>query len=170
MNNEGFRQAVSDIVALARWLRARGAPSVGVIGVSLGGYTSALLATVSRDFDFVMPMTPLASIADFAREQGRLGERENATAQHAALERANWIVSPMARPSLVPASRALVVAAEFDRITPTAHAARIAAHFGCPTLTIPGGHLLQFGRSAAFRRLVGMLQHEGILPRRRPRP
>jgi pimeloyl-ACP methyl ester carboxylesterase len=170
LTNEGFRQAVADLTSLARWLRERGAPHVGVMGMSLGGYTASLLATVSRDLDFVMPMIPLASIADFAREQGRLGEGEQADAQHAALERANWVVSPLARPLLLPASRALVVAAEHDRITPRAHAARIAAHFGCALLTIPGGHLVQLGRSEAFRGLAAMLEREGILaPRRRRR-
>jgi pimeloyl-ACP methyl ester carboxylesterase len=185
LTNEGFRQAVADVVALARWLRARGAPHVGVIGVSLGGYTSALVATVSRaadpaspggarprriaDIDFVMPMIPLASIADFAREQGRLGVGALADEQHAALERANWIVSPLARPLALPASRALVVAAAHDRITPAAHAARIANHFACELVTIPGGHLLQLGRAEAFRALTAMLAREGIIADRRRR-
>ncbi|HEU4537520.1 MAG TPA: hypothetical protein VFS00_25550, partial [Polyangiaceae bacterium] len=41
---EGFRQAMSDLRTLAGWLRGRGSPSVGVMGMSLGGYTSALAA------------------------------------------------------------------------------------------------------------------------------
>jgi pimeloyl-ACP methyl ester carboxylesterase len=170
MTNEGFRQAVADIVALARWLRARGAPHVGVMGMSLGGYTSSLLATVSRDLDFVMPMIPLASVADFAREQGRLGTGAQADAQHAALERANWVVSPLARPLALPRERAIVVAAEHDRITPSAHAQRIATHFGCELVMIPGGHLVQLGRSEAFRALATMLEREGIIPTRPVRP
>ncbi len=163
LTNEGFRQAVADVVSLARWLRARGAPHVGVMGMSLGGYTTSLLATVSRDIDFVMPMIPLASIADFAREQGRLGIGAQADVQHAALERANWVVSPLARPLAVPPARALIVAAEHDRITPTAHARRLATHFGCTLITIPGGHLVQLGRSEAFRALSAMLAREGII-------
>jgi pimeloyl-ACP methyl ester carboxylesterase len=139
------------------------------MGMSLGGYTSSLIATVSRDIDFVMPMIPLASIADFAREQGRLGVGAEADLQHAALERANWIVSPLARPPMLPASRALVIAAEHDRITPTSHARRIAGHFGCELVTIPGGHLVQLGRSEAFRGLAAMLEREGIIAAR-PRP
>jgi acetyl esterase/lipase len=166
VTNEGFRQAVSDVVSLARWLRARGAPHVGVMGMSLGGYTSSLLATVSRDIDFVMPLLPLASIADFARDQGRLGLGEMADVQHAALERANWIVSPLARPLVLPPSRALVVAGEHDRITPSAHARRIATHFGCELVTIPGGHLVQLGRAEAFRGLASMLEREGIIEAR----
>ncbi|MBS2019489.1 MAG: hypothetical protein JST00_41890 [Deltaproteobacteria bacterium] len=168
MTNEGFRQAVGDILALARWLRARGAPHVGVMGMSLGGFTTSLLATVTRgELDFAMPMIPLASVADFAREQGRLGEGERADAQHAALERANRIVSPLARPLAIPKERTLVVAAEHDRITPSAHARRIAGHFGCEMLLFPGGHLVQLGRSEAFRALGDLLEGEGVIP---PRP
>jgi pimeloyl-ACP methyl ester carboxylesterase len=168
LTNEGFRQAVGDIRTVIRWLRRRGAPHVGVIGMSLGGYTSALLATVTDEIDFVMPMIPLASIADFAREQGHLGTGPQADEQHAALERANWIVSPLARPLKLPKHRALVVAAEHDRITPVAHAERIATHFDCELLTIAGGHLLQLGRSDAFRALASLLERESIIaPRRR---
>ena len=167
LTNEGFRQAVADVGALARWLRERGAPQVGVMGMSLGGYTTALLATVLPDLDFAVPMIPLASVADFAREQGQLGEGAAADAQHAALERANWVVSPFARPPLVPSSRMLVVSAERDRITGPPHAHRLAAHFGAPLVTIPGGHLVQLGRKAAFRALGTMLEEAGIIA---PRP
>jgi pimeloyl-ACP methyl ester carboxylesterase len=167
LTNEGFRQAVADLRSLVGWFRRRGAPHVGVIGMSLGGYTAALLATVSDEIDFVMPMIPLASIADFAREQGRLGIGNDADAQHAALERANWVVSPLARPGKVDRSRALVVAAEHDRITPAAHASRIAKHLDCALLTIEGGHLLQLGRGDAFRGLASLLERAGILS---PRP
>ncbi len=169
VTNEGFRQAVFDVRALARWLRARGAPHVGVMGMSLGGFTAALLATVCHDIDFVVPMIPLASVADFAREQGTLGEGTEARAQHEALELAHRSVSPLARPLLLPASRSVVVAAEQDRVTPSHHARRIAAHFGCEIVTISGGHLLQFGRSEAFRSLARMLEREGIVAARSAR-
>jgi pimeloyl-ACP methyl ester carboxylesterase len=126
-------------------------PSVGVMGMSLGGYTTSLLATVERGLEFAAPIIPLASLADFAREQGRLGHGEEARRQHAALEEANRIVSPFARPSLVPAGRVLIVAAEADRITPPAHAERLARHFAAEIVRFEGGHLLQFGRGDAFR-------------------
>ena len=169
LTNEGFRQAVTDIRTLVRWLRDRGAPKVGVIGMSLGGYTSALTATVTDEIDFVMPLVPLASIADFAREQGRLGDGPLAEEQHTAPERANWIVSPLARPLMVPTCRALVVAAEYDRTTPVAHATRIARHFDCEMLSIAGGHLVQIGRAEAFRALAALLEREGIIAPRRAR-
>lgn len=165
--NEGFRQAAADIVGLANWLRERGAPAVGVIGFSLGGYTSSLLATVTDAIDFVVPMIPLASVADFAREQGQLGTGAEVEEQHAALEKANWIVSPLARPLRVPKNRALVVAAENDCITPQSHARRLATHFDCEMMTIAGGHLVQIGRGDAYRAFGRMLVREGIVSGKR---
>jgi dienelactone hydrolase len=164
LTNEGFRQAVTDIRSLAAWLRRRGAPHVGIMGMSLGGYTAALVATVEGAVDFVVPIIPLASIADFARDRGHLGAGAEAVAQHAALERVNRVVSPLARPLRVAAERALVVAAENDRITPVAHAARIATHFGCTMTTMRGGHLVQIGRSDAFRAIAALLERAGIIP------
>lgn len=149
--NEGFRQAIADLRVLIDVLRERGAPSVGVMGMSLGGYTTSLLATLNEDLSFAVPIIPLASIADFARDQGRLGTGEQAALQHRALEAANAVVSPLARPGLVSPERMLVVGAEADRITPIAHAERLAQHFQAPLLRVPGGHLMQVWRREAFR-------------------
>jgi dienelactone hydrolase len=155
--NEGFRQAIIDIRALIAHLRARGAPSVGVMGMSLGGYTTSLLSTIDPDLAFAAPIIPLASVADFALEQGRLGHGESALAQRDALEEATRIVSPFARPSLVPRGRMMILAAEADHITPIAHAERLARYFDARMVRFTGGHLLQFGRAEAFRALGSWL-------------
>jgi pimeloyl-ACP methyl ester carboxylesterase len=161
--NEGFRQVVTDLRSLAGILRGRGATAVGVMGMSLGGYSTALLATLQADLAFAVPLIPLASVADFARDQGRLGTGENAALQHAALEAANRVVSPFARPSLVPSDRVLIAAAVADRVTPIAHAERLAAHFDVPLLRVHGGHLLQTWRGAGFRAVKEMLRKSGII-------
>jgi pimeloyl-ACP methyl ester carboxylesterase len=153
VTNEGFRQAVFDLRALIGLLRERGAPHVGVMGMSLGGYTTSLLATIDPDVSFAVPIIPLASLADFAEEQGRLGTGEEARLQHDALEEANQIVSPFTRPSVVAPRRVLIVAGSADRITPPTHAERLAKHFGASIVRFEGGHLLQFGRAAAFRKV-----------------
>jgi dienelactone hydrolase len=161
--NEGFRQAMGDLRGLVGWLVDRGAPSVGVMGMSLGGYTTSLAATVEPRIGFAVPIIPLASIADFARDQGRLGEGEQMEVQHAALEAANWVVSPLARKAKVPSDRILVIGAEADRITPMAHAERLARHFDARLHRLPGGHLLQFGRREAFLEVGRMLRRLGLM-------
>ena len=163
VTNEGFRQVVADLRSLAGILRARGATHVGVTGMSLGGYSTALLATLEADLAFAVPLIPLASVADFARDQGRLGAGEGAALQHAALEAANRVVSPFARPSLVPPERMVIAAADADRVTPIAHAERLAAHFDVPLLRVHGGHLLQTWRATAFREMKAMLRKNGIV-------
>jgi pimeloyl-ACP methyl ester carboxylesterase len=168
--NEGFLQAMADVRALIGFLRARGAPQVGAMGMSLGGYATALLATVEPELGFAVPIIPLASIADFARDQGRLGTTEQARLQHAALEAANAVVSPLARAPLVAKERLLVIGADADAITPIAHAERIASHWGAPLVRIPGGHLLQFGRGDAFRAVGKMLGRIGCIQGPTDRP
>ena len=161
--NEGFRQAVHDLRALADLLRDRGASAVGVMGMSLGGYTTSLLATVMPDLAFAVPIIPLASIADFARDGGRLvGTPAEQRLQHEALEAAHRVVSPLARAPRVPSDRVLVLAAEGDRITPVSHARRIADHFGAPLELFVGGHVLQLGRASAFRSIGRMLGRLGL--------
>jgi pimeloyl-ACP methyl ester carboxylesterase len=163
LTNEGFRQVVADLRSLVAILRERGAPSVGVMGMSLGGYSTALLATLEPDLSFAVPLIPLASVADFARDQGRFGVGRRAELQHAALEAANRVVSPLSRPRLLPKERMLIVGAEADRVTPIAHAERLASHFDVPLLRVVGGHLVQTWRGEAFRAIREMLRREGIL-------
>lgn len=161
---EGFRQAMGDLRALVTWLEVRGAPSVGVMGMSLGGYTTALLATVDARLSFAVPFIPLASIADFAQEGGRLvGTPAEQRRQHDLLEAAYAVVSPLSRPVRVPSAGRLVVAGRADRITPLSHAERIAAHFEAPLEVFPGGHLLQLGRRRSFRAVGRMLGELGLL-------
>ncbi len=157
--NEGFRQAVFDLRALVRALYERGHPEVGVLGMSLGGYTAALAATVEPRLAFVVPVIPLACLADFSREQGFLvGSPDEVATLHRLLERVHRVVSPFAGPSRVPRERVLVVGARADRITPIAHARRIARHCGAELFAFRGGHLLQLGRRESFERVFALLE------------
>ena len=158
-SNEGFRQLIADLRNFVRWLREQGHPEVGVMGMSLGGYTAALLATVEPGLSFCVPVIPLASLADFVREQGQLSSSpEIAAREHALLERIYRVVSPLERRPLIAPSRTLVVAGKADRITPVTHARKLAAHFGSQLVSWHGGHLLQLGRNAAFRRVETLLR------------
>lgn len=159
---EGFRQAIYDLRWLIRWLLQRGAPSVGVLGMSLGGYTTALLSTVEPRISFAVPLVPLASLADFARDGGRLvGTAEQQALQYEALETVFRVVSPLGRPAAIPSEQIVILAGEADRITPVAHAQRLANHLGASLEIFPGGHLLQLGRAQALApisRILGTIR------------
>lgn len=160
---EGFRQAIDDLQALTRFLLDRGAPAVGAMGMSLGGYTVALLATVDPLLRFAAMMIPLASFADVARAAGRLvGSPEEQLVQHELIERAHAVVSPFSRKPAVEPGASLVIGGEADRITPLAHAERLAQHFDCALVKFPGGHLLQVGRSDGFRAIGRLMRERGM--------
>jgi pimeloyl-ACP methyl ester carboxylesterase len=166
ITNEGFRQAIGDLSDFIRWLRDRGHPTVGAMGMSLGGYTTALAATADDELSFAVPIIPLASIADTARRHGRLGKTPAQTeAQFRALEAVYRIASPLHRAPVIAASNILVIAGERDQITPLTHARAIAEHFGCRIETWPGGHLVQYGRSDKFRSVGRFLNEIGVISR-----
>lgn len=148
---EGFAQAVSDLRSLVAWLSRQGSPRVGTFGMSLGGYTASLLATVDERADFTVLMVPLASLADVYFEH-RAGRPEAPPEWvRPRIEDAYKVVSPFARRPRVDPASALVLAANGDRITPITHAERLRAHLGEADMHVfPGGHLLQAGRGRAF--------------------
>jgi dienelactone hydrolase len=171
--NEAFAHAIRDLRALVDWLYRRGAPAVGAMGMSLGGYTTALLATCEPRLSFAVPMIPMASLADVMWGHGE-GRPSRARAERAgvtgnALEAAFAIHCPLNRAPLVPFDRRFIIAGLGDRITPPEQAKKLAAHWGDPRQHwFPGGHLMQFKRREAFRVLRWFLIETGVVSGRRP--
>jgi pimeloyl-ACP methyl ester carboxylesterase len=176
--NEGFGQAIHDLRALAMWLRAHGASAVGAMGMSLGGYTTSLWASVAGPddaggLDFAVAMIPAVSMA---RLFWRHGEH-NATRRKAAdagitedlLADAFAVHAPTTRPVRLPAARLAVIAGRGDRITPPEQAETLAQHWGVAPLWFDGGHLAQVGRAEALRTVRRQLCALG-LPGRTFRP
>lgn len=161
--NEAFAQAVWDLRALVSWLRARGAPSVGVAGMSLGGYTTALAATVDTTLDFAIPFIPVADMTDVVVDHEALRGTKVPRSLIEAGKRSMHVVRPLARKPAIPGDRVLVVAAENDRIAQRSHAELLARHFGAELVTFPGAHLLQFGRREGFGAIARFLAKRGVL-------
>jgi len=166
---EGFRQLVFDHRALFEYFHAGGAPGLGLMGMSLGGFSAALLSTLEERLRFSVLFIPLAAIEEFAFDHGRmLGTPAEQEQQRDALRAAQWPISPLARPPLVAAERVSVVAGEADHVTGLAHAEHLAQHFGTHISRFEGGHLLHFGRERAFEPVWQMLEHEGFRSVRPP--
>jgi pimeloyl-ACP methyl ester carboxylesterase len=171
--NEGFGQAIFDLRALAQFLRARGASAVGAMGMSLGGYTTSLWASVAGPediggIDFAVAMIPAVSMAKLMWRHG-----ENSPARVRAtkagitedlLVDAFAVHAPTTRPSRVPKERLAVIAGRGDRITPPEQAQALAEHWGVEIEWFDGGHLAQVGRGDALRdvrRKLGALGFAG---------
>ena len=156
--NEAFAQAISDLRALRTWLFDQDVPKLGVSGMSLGGYTTALFASIVPDLAFAVPMIPAACFADLMWRNGeRTPARKRAMAAGVTLPLLQAVFrvhAPLERPPLVAPERRFIIAGQGDRITPPDQAERLWNHWGKPPIHwFPGGHLAQVGRGDAFRAL-----------------
>ncbi|HEY1584262.1 MAG TPA: hypothetical protein VGH63_01170 [Polyangia bacterium] len=165
-SNEGFGQAIHDLRALVKYLAP---PELAMAGMSLGGYTTALYATI-EPLALSCPMIPVASFPDLywhhgdGRPERLRAEREGITLS--MMRDAMAIHTPLLRAPKIAGEQMLVVAAEGDRIAPPEHAERLAEHFGAELLRFAGGHVLQLGRGDAFRALARKLAGAGLIERR----
>jgi dienelactone hydrolase len=154
--NEGFGQAIHDLRALSAWLRAQGAPAVGAIGMSLGGYTTALWATIDPQLAFAVAMIPAVSMSDLMWRHGEDSAARRRAAQAGVSEELIASVfavhAPTTRRVLLPRERRMIVAGLGDAITPADQARKLHTHWReCPIHWFPGGHLAQIGRGDAMR-------------------
>jgi pimeloyl-ACP methyl ester carboxylesterase len=170
--NEGFAHAIYDLRALVAWLRSRpGAEDqrMAVVGMSLGGTTTSLFGTTDA-LDFIAPMIPVASWPELLWSHGE-GQADRARAEKDGitlplLQQAMSIAAPLERKPMLAPERVLVLSSMGDRIAPPEHAERLAKHFGGVHVTLPGGHVLQLGRRAAFSAIAQRMALLDLIPRR----
>jgi dienelactone hydrolase len=138
-------QALWDIRRLIRWIRAGGDQTIGLFGLSLGGYTAALLASLDADLACVVVGLPAsdfiglaqlhvpANILEAARDTGLVWE------QVARLYR---VISPLAMEVRVPWERRYLVGATADRIVPLTQVRQLWRHWQRPkSCWYRGSHL-----------------------------
>jgi pimeloyl-ACP methyl ester carboxylesterase len=154
--NEAVRQSVYEVHLLSRWLRQHADGPVGVLGLSLGGYIAALMAGLSDELDFVVPMVPPACFGDLAwrffQRSRRAGEGEAPSLTLEQLRFAYRVHSPLNYPLRLPRERAFIVAGRGDQIVPAEHPHALWRHWGQPDIHwFSGSHLAPFGRGRLIR-------------------
>jgi pimeloyl-ACP methyl ester carboxylesterase len=165
---EGFRQAIWDLQIAIRAMREAGASHVGVVGMSLGGYTASLLATATSDVDFVLSYIPIASVPDVMNDNDLVpGSGDIQRTLYEGYREQLVPITPVCRMPKIEPKRVSVISGEFDRLATVKHGARLADHFGTELVKFPGGHIVQNRRAQAFRQSLEGFQDAGVLPRRR---
>jgi hypothetical protein len=148
-------QSVWDLRRLLGWIRASGAPSIGVHGVSLGGYNAALLAGLDAGLSCVIAGIPPVDLA-------RLVWTHAGTSVVRSLERAGIdrdevaelfrVVSPLAFEPKTAHERRAIYAGIGDRLVSADHPRDLWVHWGRPRIVwTQGGH---DPRTPEARRLV----------------
>lgn len=161
MTLEGICQGVFDVRTLVGALYEQGYKHVGISGMSLGGYVTSLCIGLDARLAFGVPVIPLVSFGQLAREFDTLvGDDDQTRTRHLhAVEALCTLIDPLARKPLVPVDKLLVVGGALDAVVSIDHARRLATHFGCPLEQFDGGHLVQRGRRAAFARALDVAEY-----------
>lgn len=168
--NEAVRQAIYEIHIVVHWLRHRTAAPVGLLGLSLGGYLSALMAGLTGDLDFVIAMVPPVCMGDLAWRFFSRSRRSRDAVVPAfsrdELRAAYRVHSPLTYPLRVDKTRVLILAGRGDQIVPPEHPHTLWRHWNEPEIYwFSGSHLAPFRRG---RLAAAILAHvEGCTTDRR---
>ncbi|MDG2335297.1 MAG: CocE/NonD family hydrolase [Myxococcota bacterium] len=141
----GEAQAIWDIRRMIGWLRQQGASMVGAAGLSLGGYTTALLASVEPGLACVVAGIPVADLARIFWRHGpplQLEYLAHLGVDEALVAELMTVISPLTLAPKVPLEARLIFGGTADRLVSPDHIRDLANHWDQPkTLWYSGGHL-----------------------------
>lgn len=148
-------QAVWDVRRLAAWIRSRSDASIGIYGLSLGGYTAALVAALDAAFACVIAGIPPSDFVGFARLHMPPVVQSAAEAHGfdwMSLAHVFRVIAPLAMAPRVPRSQRSIFAGTADRVVPLEQARRLWRHWQRPEAFWYRGTHLSFFHEPAVRR------------------
>ncbi len=166
--NESMAHAVHDFRIFLDYLESMGVPGVGVTGISLGGYTSALLASVEERLHFAVPNVPVVSLADLILEWFPANIPVTMFLRAAGLGIRDFrhilaVHSPLTYRPLLPKERLMVIAGAGDRLAPPKHARLLWDHWDRPQIHwFPGNHVLHLDQGKYLKEIALFLRRIGF--------
>ncbi|MCB0317911.1 MAG: alpha/beta hydrolase family protein [Bdellovibrionales bacterium] len=156
--NEAMAQSICDLRQIERFLRSLGANIIGAAGMSLGGYTASLWASLDY-LSFCIPIVPMASMAemcwDILSKEKKLDDLKNVGLSRELLNDVYHLHSPLSFEPKIKPDHAMIIAGLGDAIVPPRHPKMLWEHWRYPDLTwFSGGHIAQLKRSEAFYKIV----------------
>jgi hypothetical protein len=161
MSSAAVAQAVWDLRRIGGWLRAEGASVIGTLGIGLGGYIAAVLASVEDGLACAVPVLPVTSLENLVWRQmppaRRVEMRAAGLTEH--LFKTAWARhSPLRMRPRVSHEARLIVGGAADRIVPPAEVEALWEHWGRPSIHwLSGSHLARIGSGAMRARLASHL-------------
>lgn len=169
--NEAFVQTCQDLRAAIGAILEHNPAPLGMMGSSLGGYTSALIASIDPRLSFVAPIMAPASLAGLFWDHGE-GDPFRVQAEALGMTRERfhraWALHcPLTYAPKIAWERRLIISARGDALVTDAHADVLWEHWQRPRrFRFTGGHFLQIGRRDYIRELARFLADLAILPAR----
>ncbi len=168
--NEAMFQSICDLRVMVDYLEQSGVEHVGITGLSLGGYLTALMADVEPRLHVAIPnsaVTHFPSLLDSWFPAGHLAKAGLRLSKHDddTLSAAMSVHSPLSYPALLPRDRLFIIGGLADRLAPPDQSARLWEHWGAPQIHwFPGSHILHVGRASYLREVGHFLRDTGFSP------
>ncbi len=157
---EAMAQAVHDFRSVIDYLEYTGVDRIALTGMSLGGYTSALIASVDDRIQAVIPNVPVVApdqtVDAWFPANKVIGLRNLLSRTDSGLTKAaTQFSSPLNYQPLVPKDRRLIITGLGDRLAPPEQAEMLWEHWDrCAFHWFPGNHILHVSQPDYLRRMT----------------
>lgn len=159
-------QAVWDIRRLLSWIRRQEPESqIGLNGLSLGGYITALVASLEAGLTCAILGVPVADLVGLLTRHSGLGPEDPRRQTFELAEPIGRMTSPLALAPLVPMPGRFIYAGVADQVVhPREQVVRLWEHWGKPEIVwYRGGHTGFFRARPVQRFVEAALQQSGLL-------
>jgi alpha/beta hydrolase fold len=160
---EAMAQAVHDFRSVIDYLRHTGVDRIALTGISLGGYTCALVASVDDRLEAVIPNCPVVTPATMfdewfpANKLVGLGLRLSNISRDELAAGLSYHCPLSYRP-VVPKDRRMIITGLGDRMAPPGQAEMLWKHWDrCALHWFPGSHVLHVSQLDYLRRMTPFL-------------
>jgi hypothetical protein len=160
-------QTAWDLRRLLSWIRAQGSTRIGVYGLSLGGCSTALLASLDDGLECAVagiPATDFARLSWLHAAPDSLRRAEEAGVGLGETADLKRVVSPLALRPRIPRERRYIFGGSVDQLVPPDLVRDQWLHWERPAMHwFPGAHCT-FGLHPSVRRFVeGALRESGLV-------
>jgi pimeloyl-ACP methyl ester carboxylesterase len=167
---ESMGQTVCDLRVLVRHLHENlGVSQTAITGMSLGGLTASLMASVEPRLTCVIPNVPVVSLGDLLLEWHPIAEIIKYRVKKAGydlveLRKAFAVISALSYRPVLPKENLMIIAGAADRMAPPKQSRLLCDHWGhCNIHWFPGNHTLHLDRGNYLREQARFLNRVGFL-------
>lgn len=144
-NLHGVLQSVADVRRTIAWIRSLGAdPRIGIHGISMGGFTTALVASLEPELACaILGVAPADLVLLLERHHGTGHGYDLRVRNFEVGAYLNPMISPLKLEPAIPRERRFIYAGVIDQLVDfSEHVAPMIAHWDYPeTLLYDGGHV-----------------------------
>jgi len=159
-------QSIWDMRRLLSWVRAQDAPAVGALGLSLGGYTTAVFASIADGLSCAIPGIPLADFTRMLDRHASQNQMRYAETKGYDLDRVYEIlrvVAPLVLEPKVPLEGRMIFGATADRLVAPDHVRDLWRHWDEPAIVwYQGAHVTFASERSVWAGVDRTLRENGV--------